>query len=142
VKIAIGSDHAAFQTKKELKKALADDGHEIRDLGTNSGESTDYPDYAHAVAGSVADGENDRGILICGTGIGMCMSANKTPGIRAALVHDEFTTEMSRKHNNSNVLCMGARVLGEDTIINLAKLWLKTEFEGGRHARRVSKIEQ
>ena len=141
MKISIGSDHAGFQAKERLREMLESEGHTVYDKGTNSEESTDYPDYGHAVAKSVSTGECERGILVCGTGIGMCMTANKTPGVRAALVHDEFTTEMSRKHNNANVLCMGTRVLDEETILRLTKIWLSTEFEGDRHARRVEKIE-
>jgi len=141
VKISIGSDHAGFQAKERLREMLEAEGHTVYDKGTNSEESTDYPDYGHAVAKSVSSGECERGILVCGTGIGMCMTANKTPGVRAALVHDEFTTEMSRKHNNANVLCMGTRVLDEETILRLTKIWLSTEFGGDRHALRVEKIE-
>jgi len=141
LKIAIGSDHAGFQVKDSIREMLEAEGHTVFDKGTNSEDSTDYPDYGHAVAKSVSSGESDRGILVCGTGIGMCMTANKTPGIRAALVHDEFTTEMSRRHNDANVLCMGTRVLDRETALRLVKFWLNTEFEGGRHLRRVDKIE-
>ncbi len=141
MKIAIGSDHAGFDVKEELKQTLAGKNHELVDVGTNSTESCDYPDYAHKVARAVAAGEVDRGILICGTGIGMCMTANRLPGVRAALVTDAFTSEMSRLHNNANVFCAGARVLSLDMIEDCLSLWLKTAYEGGRHDRRVGKME-
>jgi ribose 5-phosphate isomerase B len=146
MKIAIGSDHAAFEEKEKLLEHLAEQGHEMYNAGTHSDNSTDYPIYAKDVANNVANGVCDIGILICGTGIGMTMTANKTEGIRAALVHDEFTTEMSRKHNDANVLCMGARVLDYETIEKLTDLWIKTEYEGKkpggeRHAKRVAMID-
>jgi ribose 5-phosphate isomerase B len=140
MRIAIGSDHAGFQAKEELKKFLASKGHEVVDLGTKDESSVDYPDFAKAVAEQVAHGKAQRGVLVCGTGIGMCMTANRVPKVRAALVTDEFTTEMSRKHNDANVFCAGARVLATEKIKSLLELWLKTEFEGGRHAKRVEKI--
>ena len=111
------------------------------DCGTNSADSVDYPDYAHAVARKVARKECERGILVCGTGIGVAMSAGKVPGVRAATVHDRFTTQMSREHNDSNVLCLGARVLEPRHAIELAEFWLTVAFAGGRHERRVRKID-
>ncbi len=138
--IAIGSDHAGFPLKQVVKSWLEDHGYEVDDLGTYDTKSVDYPDYAAAVAHAVAEGKADRGILICGTGIGMSMSANKVPGIRAALCTDVYTARMSRRHNDANVLCMGARVIGPGVAESIVEAWLSEEFEGGRHARRVGKI--
>ena len=138
--IAIGSDHAGFPLKQVVKLWLEEHGYEVDDLGTYDTKSVDYPDYAAAVAHAVAEGKVDRGILICGTGIGMSMSANKVPGIRAALCTDVYTARMSRRHNDANVLCMGARVIGPGVAESIVEAWLSEEFEGGRHARRVGKI--
>ncbi len=138
--IAIGSDHAGFPLKQVVKLWLEEHGYEVDDLGTYDTKSVDYPDYAAAVAHAVAEGKADRGILICGTGIGMSMSANKVPGIRAALCTDVYTARMSRRHNDANVLCMGARVIGPGVAESIVEAWLSEEFEGGRHARRVGKI--
>ncbi len=138
--IAIGSDHAGFPLKQVVKSWLEEHGYEVDDLGTYDTKSVDYPDYAAAVAHAVAEGKADRGILICGTGIGMSMSANKVPGIRAALCTDVYTARMSRRHNDANVLCMGARVIGPGVAESIVEAWLSEEFEGGRHARRVGKI--
>ena len=140
MKIAIGSDHAGYQAKEELKKFLAAQGHAVEDVGAPGEQSVDYPDFAKAVAERVGGGKAERGVLVCGTGIGMCMTANKVARVRAALVTDEFTTEMSRKHNDANVFCAGARVLSVEKIRQLLGLWLATEFEGGRHAKRGEKI--
>ena len=140
MKIAIGSDHRGFQAKEQLKRLLTQLGHEVTDYGTHSDHSTDYPDYAVPVCGAVAVGEADRGVLLCGSGIGMCMTANKVRGIRAALCHDELTAEMSRRHNNANVLCLAADLLGEELIRRMVEIWVSTEFDGGRHERRVEKI--
>ncbi len=141
MKIAIGSDHAGFEVKQQLKNLITGLGHECLDKGTLSQDSCDYPDYARAVAQSVSTGECDCGILVCGTGIGMSMAANKVRGIRAAKVCSEFESKMSRQHNNANVLCLGARSLDYETQIKpIAQTWLTTEFEGGRHERRVGKI--
>jgi ribose 5-phosphate isomerase B len=140
MKIAIGADHAGFPLKQAVKSWLEEHGYEVEDLGTYDTEPVDYPDYAAAVAHAVADGKADRGILICGTGIGMSMSANKVPGIRAALCTDAYTARMSRRHNDANVVCMGARVVGVGVAESIVEAWLAEEFEGGRHARRVSKI--
>lgn len=140
MKIAIGSDHAGFRAKEALKASLAASGHQVDDVGTKSEDSVDYPDFAVAVSEKVAKKADERGIILCGTGIGSCIAANKVAGIRAALVHDGFTAEMSRRHNDSNVLCLGARVLAEDRIKDLTRLWLETPFDGGRHEKRVAKL--
>lgn len=139
--IVIGADHAGFKAKEELKSMLEQKGYRVVDVGTTSEESTDYPDYAVKVAQAVSSGQAKQGVLVCGTGIGMCMTANKIKGVRAALVTDEFTAEMSRKHNNANVFCAGARVVPTDTMKALLDKWLATPFEGGRHERRVRKID-
>ena len=115
-------------------------GHEVEDVGTYSGEAVDYPDIAALVARKVSRGEVDRGILVCGTGLGMCIAANKFPGVRAAPCHDDLTAEMSRRHNDANVLCLSADLLGERLVDRMIEIWLNTAFEGGRHARRVDKI--
>mgnify|MGYP001196228266 FL=1 len=142
MRIAIGSDHRGWQVKTRLIKMLQDAGHEMVDLGTNSSDSVDYPDIAAAVSSRVSEGAVERGILICGTGIGMSISANKFPGVRAATCQDAFVAEMSRRHNDVNVLCLGGDLLGERLVDDLVGIWLKTEFEGGRHGRRIDKIEQ
>jgi len=141
VKIAVGSDHAGLEVKRMVAHRLAEAGHEVVDCGTFSTDSVDYPDYAHAVARKVAAGECARGILVCGTGIGVAMAAGKVSGIRAATVHDRFTAQMSREHNDSNVLCLGARVLDPRHAVELAEFWLSVDFAGGRHERRVRKID-
>ena len=141
MKIAIGADHAGWQLKEDIKTFLNTLGHNITDFGTNSGESVDYPDFAKMVAISVSSGKNDVGVLLCGTGIGMAMTANKIKGIRAAVCHNEYTAEMSRRHNDANVFCAGARTTDADTIKKMLKLWLSTPFEGGRHKQRVDKID-
>ena len=115
-------------------------GHEVADVGPFGNESVDYPDFALQVANAVGTGQVDRGILICGTGIGMCIAANKVPKVRAAPCHDSITAEMSRRHNDANVLCLSADLLGDELIDRMIRIWLSTEFEGGRHARRVDKI--
>jgi ribose 5-phosphate isomerase B len=115
-------------------------GHDALDMGTDSAESVDYPDFAAKVARAVADRSVDRGVLICGTGMGMCITANKFPGVRACTCHDDLTAEMSRRHNDANVLCLSADLLGDRLVNRMIELWLKTEFEGGRHARRIEKI--
>lgn len=142
MRIAIGSDHRGWQVKARLVKTLQDAGHEVFDLGTNSADSVDYPDIASAVSARVSADEVERGILICGTGIGMSISANKFPGVRAATCQDAFVAEMSRRHNDVNVLCLGGDLLGERLVDDLVGIWLKTEFEGGRHGRRIEKIGQ
>jgi len=140
LKVAIGSDHAGYDLKEDLASALREDGYDIDDLGTYSTESCDYPDIAVAVATQVAAGRYDRGILICGTGIGMTITANKVKGIRAAAVSDTYSARMARAHNNANVVGMGGRVVGAGLAHEIAKVFLETDFEGGRHERRVNKI--
>lgn len=140
MRIAIGSDHRGFGAKSKLVELLKRLGQEVVDAGPHTAESVDYPDIASVVAGQVSSGAVERGILICGTGIGMCIAANKYPGVRAAPCHDDLTAEMSRRHNDLNVLCLSADMLGERLIDRMVEIWLKTEFEGGRHARRVEKI--
>lgn len=142
MKIAIGSDHAGFEAKEKVREHLAKAGHEVADLGTKSLDSVDYPDYARAVAEAVAGGRAERGVLICGTGIGMSITANKVRGVRAAVVHDEFTAEVARRHNDANVLCTGARVLPAERIVSVTDVFLRSPFDGGRHERRVQKINE
>jgi ribose 5-phosphate isomerase B len=142
MKIAIGSDHRGFDAKRRLVPMLRQLGHEVTDVGPDGNSSVDYPDYAFQVAKSVSGGTADRGILICGTGIGMCIAANKVKGVRAAPCHDSITVEMSRRHNDANVLCLSADLLGDELIGRIVRLWLETEFEGGRHGRRVDKIKR
>jgi ribose 5-phosphate isomerase B len=140
MRIAIGSDHRGYDAKSRLVKLVHRLGHEVIDVGTVANESVDYPDYAFQVALRVSHSEVDRGILICGTSIGMCIAANKVKGVRAAPCHDSITAEMSRRHNDANILCLSADLLGEELIDRMVKIWLETVFEGGRHARRVDKI--
>ncbi len=142
MRIAMGSDHAGYALKVVVKKVVEELGHEVIDLGSHEEEvSVDYPDYARAVAEGVARGDYERGILICGTGLGMSIVANKVPGIRAALCHETFTARMSRLHNDANVLCMGGRVLGSGVAAEVVRVWLETPFSGvERHRRRVDKI--
>lgn len=140
MKVAIGADHGGFKLKAELTELLQELGIDYTDFGTYSSESIDYPDVAIPVAEAVANGEFDRGILICGTGIGIGIAANKVKGIRAALVHDTFSAKATRQHNNSNILTMGERVIGPGLARDIAQIWLETEFEGGRHENRVCKI--
>ncbi len=140
MKVAIGSDHGGVNIRQEIISLLEELGIKYKDFGCECGESVDYPDYAIPVAEAVANGEFDRGILICGTGIGMSIAANKVKGIRCALVHDVFTAKVTREHNDTNVLAMGERVIGPGLARLIAETWLKGEFEGGRHAKRVSKI--
>ena len=140
--IAIGSDHGGFELKKKLMEHLSERGLEYKDFGTYSSASCDYPVYAKAVANAVASGECDRGILICGTGIGVSITANKVHGIRAALCGDCFSAEATRQHNDANVLCMGARVVGEGLALKIADTFLDTPFSNDeRHIRRISMIE-
>jgi len=140
MKIALGCDHRGYEAKELIKSILQRAGHEVLDVGTNESKSCDYPDFAIPVALSVARNESDRGILICGSGIGMSITANKIHGIRAALCHDELTAQMSRKHNNANVLCLPAMLINDPLITRIVENWLNTEFEGGRHERRVEKM--
>ena len=141
MKIAVATDHRGHALKEKVLLLLDELGHEIIDLGTDSPKSCDYPDTAYSAAKHVADGQAHRGILICGSGIGMSICANKVPGIRAALCHDEITAEFSRRHNNANILCLASDALGEEVVRRIVTSWLKTKFESsGRHARRVKKI--
>ena len=142
MRIAIGSDHRGFEAKRRLLNTLNELKHAVTDLGTASADSCDYPDFAYAVAKQVSSGEADRGILICGTSLGMCIAANKVRGVRAASCQDLITAEMSRRHNDANVLCLSSDLLGEELMDQMVRNWLATPFEGGRHARRVEKIAQ
>jgi len=142
MKVAIGSDHGGIHIREEIMNLMDEMGIEYQDFGCECSTSVDYPDYAFPVAEKVASGEFDRGILICGTGIGMSISANKVKGIRCALVHDVFSAKATRQHNDSNVLAMGERVIGPGLAREIAKVWLTTEFEGGRHTNRVNKITE
>ncbi|MBI1826202.1 MAG: ribose 5-phosphate isomerase B [Planctomycetes bacterium] len=140
MRVALSSDHRGFQAKERVKAHLTSTGHEVSDFGCDSAASCDYPDHALAGAQSVASGKCERGIFFCGTGIGMSMTANKVHGIRAALCHDEVTAEMSRRHNNANVLCLPADMLGDEVLYRVVDTWLRTDYEGGRHERRLQKI--
>jgi ribose 5-phosphate isomerase B len=140
MKIALGSDHRGFEIKGRIADTLRSWSYEVIDLGTFDKDSCDYPDYAFEVAKRVSSQEVDRGILICGTGIGMCIAANKVAGVRAALCHDAITAEMSRRHNDANILCLSADLLDEKLIERMLRIWLETKFEGSRHQRRVNKI--
>lgn len=142
MKVAIGSDHRGYQAKEKVKAMLISKGYEIIDMGTDSPSSFDYPDAAYPTCRAVVTGQADRGILLCGTGIGMCITANKVRGVRAALCHDELTAEMSRRHNNANVVCLPADLIGEELIRRIVEVWLKSPFEGGRHERRIKKIHE
>lgn len=138
--IAIGSDHGGYDLKESIKKYFDEKGIEYKDFGTFSNESVDYPDFALKVAEAVAGGECDRGILLCGTGVGISIAANKVPGIRAAQVSDVFSARYSKEHNNANVLCMGGRVVGLGLAIMIVDEWLNAKFQGGRHQKRLDKI--
>jgi ribose 5-phosphate isomerase B len=140
MKIALGADHAGYQLKDQIKQHLEQQGISVRDEGTSSAQSVDYPDYARAVAHDVSQHRADLGILVCGSGIGMAITANKVDGIRAANVSTEYEAQMSREHNNANVLALGARILKADEAFRIVDKWLATQFAGGRHERRVEKI--
>ena len=142
MKIVIASDHGGFLLKEHIRKYLEDNNYDIEDFGTQSLESVDYPEFAQKAAEAVAQGQFDRGILICGTGQGISMAANKVRGIRAAVVTESFSAKMSRLHNNANILALGGRVVGPDLATEIVDVWLNTAFEGGRHERRVNKIGQ
>ena len=142
MKIAIASDHGGYQLKEEVKKYLEDRGIEILDLGTNSEESVDYPEYGHACGEAVASGKADRGIVCCGTGIGISIAANKVKGVRCALCTDVNMAVMTRKHNDANMLAMGGRTTDTKTALEITAAWLDTEFEGGRHQRRVDMLSR
>ncbi len=140
MRISIGSDHRGFNVKAKLVEMLKQLGHDAVDEGTHDSQNIDYPDIASVVARKVSGGDAERGILICGTGIGMAITANKFTGVRAATCPDEVTAEISRRHNDVNVLCLSGDMLGERKMDRLVEIWLNTQFEGGRHARRVEKI--
>lgn len=141
MKVAIASDHGGVNIREEIKGLMTEMGIEFEDFGCECGTSVDYPDYALPVAEKVANGEFDRGILVCGTGIGMSIAANKVKGVRCALVHDLFSAKATREHNDSNILAMGERVIGPGLAREIAKVWLTTDYEGGRHENRVGKIK-
>ena len=140
--IAVASDHAGFDLKEILKRDLQEAGLEVLDLGTNSTQSVDYPDFGMAMADAVASGKAARGVLVCGTGIGISMAANRNPKVRAALVHDVTSARLSRLHNDANVVAFGQRLIGTETAREALKVFLGTEFEGGRHANRVAKLSK
>ncbi|HMF17846.1 MAG TPA: ribose 5-phosphate isomerase B [Gemmataceae bacterium] len=140
MKIALGADHAGYELKDRIKQYLQQKGIDVRDEGTSSPESVDYPDYARAVAHQVSEKQADLGILVCGSGIGMAIAANKVHGVRAANVSSEYEAEMSRQHNDANVLALGARILKPDEALHIVDKWLAAQFAGGRHERRVEKI--
>lgn len=140
MKLALSADHRGVSATKQLADRLRSQGHEVRVFGNLTGEICDYPDPAYAVGKAVSSGECDLGVLLCGSGIGMSIAANKVRGVRAALVHDELTAEMSRSHNDANVICLSADLLGQRLIEKIVDVWLSTPFQGGRHERRVKKI--
>ena len=138
--IGIASDHAGFPLKEFLKELLIKWGYQVLDMGCESKDSVDYPDYAYALSKKVAEGKIPQGILVCGTGIGMCITANKVKGVRAAVCWDEYTAQVARTHNDSNILCLGGRVLSFEEAERILKIWIEENFQGGRHERRVRKI--
>src|SRR5579859_1696876 len=142
MKISLGADHAGFELKEKIKKLLQQQGLEVSDQGTLSSESVDYPDYARKVGEQVANHSADLGILVCGSGIGMAIAANKIPGVRAANVSSEYEAQLSREHNDANVLALGARLISDQNAFEIVQKWLETTFAGGRHQRRVEKITQ
>lgn len=139
-KIAIASDHAGYNLKGILKADLSDSGYEVLDLGTNGLESVDYPDFGYALAEAIRDGRADKGVLVCGTGIGISIAANRYPEIRAANVHDALSARYSREHNDANVICFGERLIGSEVARDCLRVFLETRFEGGRHIQRVEKL--
>ena len=141
MKIAVGCDHAAYELKEAIKEKLTKEGHEVLDMGCDSTESVDYPKYGHAVGRAVASGEAERGIAVCGSGIGISIACNKVPGIRAALCTSVKMAEMCRRHNNANVVCMGARMISQELAFDIIDKWMTTDFEGGKHLRRINEIE-
>ncbi|MGI6206275.1 MAG: ribose 5-phosphate isomerase B [Anaerovoracaceae bacterium] len=140
--IALASDHAGFELKEIIKKHLIENNYDIMDYGTTSTASVDYPIYAKKAANAVADGECEKGIVCCGTGIGVSITANKVKGIRCALIHNEYTAEMCKKHNNANMIAMGARVVDPKLAVKMVDIWLNAQFEEGRHQRRIDEIEE
>jgi ribose 5-phosphate isomerase B len=142
MKIAVASDHRGVRVKGQILAQIHELGHQGIDLGPEDSSAVDYPDYAAKVGSAISRGEIDRGILICGTGMGMCITVNKFRGVRGVSCHDDVTAEMSRRHNNANVMCLSADMLGDKLLNRIVDIWLKTEFEGGRHQRRLEKIAQ
>lgn len=140
MKVAIGSDHRGFNLKCKIANLLVADGHTVEDVGTNSDQSVDYPDFAVQVAQRVSEGLCERGVLLCGTGIGMAITANKFPRVRAAVCGDEVLAEICRRHNDVNVLCLPADLIGDRPVVDLVRVWLATDFDGGRHSQRIAKI--
>jgi ribose 5-phosphate isomerase B len=140
--IAVASDHAGFDLKEVLKRDLQEAGHDVLDLGTNSTASVDYPDFGQAMAEAIASGRAGRGVLVCGTGIGISIAANRNPKVRAAITHDVTAARLSREHNDANVIAFGARLIGAEVAREALKVFLKTPFEGGRHAGRVAKLSR
>jgi RpiB/LacA/LacB family sugar-phosphate isomerase len=140
MRIAIGGDHAGYEFSAPLRAFLGGLGHQVEDLGAASTEPSDYPDFAAAVARAVSSGRADRGVLVCGSGIGMAVAANKVPGVRAAVVHDKVSAEMSRRHNDVNVACFGARTQSLEDVKALLKMWLEIPFDAGRHVPRIDKV--
>ena len=138
--IAIGSDHGGFELKEHIKKHLEERSLEYKDFGCYDENSVDYPDIAKKVCNAINSGDADKGILVCGTGIGISIAANKIDGIRAAHCHDVYSAEMTKRHNNANVICMGGRVIGRELAFKIIDAWLDAEFEGGRHQKRIDKI--
>ena len=141
MKLVVGSDHAAYELKEAIKAKLISEGHDVIDVGCDSTESVDYPKYGHAVGRDVASGEAERGIAVCGSGIGISIACNKVPGIRAALCTSVEMAEMCRRHNNANVVCMGARMISQELAFDIIDTWMTTDFEGGKHLRRINEIE-
>lgn len=141
MRIVIGSDHAGFELKQMIGEHLRQAGHEVLDVGTDSVDSVDYPEFGAAVGRAVVAGEAERGMAVCGSGIGICIAANKVPGVRAATVHDVTSAAFSRLHNDANVMCVGARFTGPQVVLDACDAFVATEFEGGRHARRVGAID-
>lgn len=142
MKIAVASDHRGVRVKGQILAQLTELGHEALDFGPEETNSVDYPDYAAKVGGAIARGEIERGILICGTGMGMCITVNKFKGVRGVSCHDDVTAEMSRRHNNANVMCLSADMLGDKLLNRIVEIWMRTDFEGGRHQRRLEKISE
>ena len=141
MKIVVGCDHAAYELKEAIKEKLIGEGHEVIDVGCDSTESVDYPKYGHAVGRTVASGDAERGIAVCGSGIGISIACNKVPGIRAALCTSVEMAEMCRRHNNANVVCMGARMISQELAFDIIDTWMTTDFEAGKHLRRINEIE-
>ena len=141
-KIAVGADHAGFELKDSLAEHLRGRGFEVLDLGTNSPESVDYPDFGAAVGNAVASGEADLGVCVCGSGIGICMAADKVHGVRAGTIHDETSARLARQHNDANVICLGSRLTGPEVARAALDAWLDADFEGGRHSRRTGKLDE